>query len=89
MSAQGHSRRFDSLPVTSGLSSETDIARPTLQVRLVHTGDMLTSAASEFGTVRAIATNSTNPPRRVVVLQHLAAFCMESFIEPGKSLPLG
>jgi hypothetical protein len=37
----GQSRRFDSLPVTSGLTSETDIVRPPRHVRLVPTADMV------------------------------------------------
>jgi hypothetical protein len=36
----GHSRRFDSRPLTSGLPSETDVIRPGLHVSNVPSGLM-------------------------------------------------
>jgi hypothetical protein len=40
MSQMGHSRRFDSLPVTSGLASEADIIRQGRLVRFVPNADV-------------------------------------------------
>src|ERR1700754_212437 len=41
MSALGHSRRFDPVPATSGLSRTTDIGRPGRRVREVPGSDIV------------------------------------------------
>ena len=49
MSALGHSRRFDPVPATSGLSRTTDIGRPGRRVREVPGSDIVGLVWYEWG----------------------------------------
>ncbi len=75
MSASGHSRRFDPLPVTSGLPRTTDINRPASLVRFVPTGDTRPSnVRAQLSAPAEIAWHRTGVRFNFVKLIKVAVF---------------